>query len=232
MVWWISTYDSSIAVAMFVITYISLLILVVRMMKGTILEPHLRQHHHELRQEGPRLEADRQRTKASVADTERAHLARGEVTPVLDVWQIDPALRTRHSFISQTSTCRIDPVAGEWQVRIHLPREWTLDTKSGQSVRLLREVAAYLRLLSADTFAIALKPFAATVIFEMYMVREDDGLYGTFVPVLSLTVPWSDLQRSSPNTRPPYLPGDLRFANGDAIEPHRSLPPGAGTATK
>ncbi|MEK6649508.1 MAG: hypothetical protein AABY75_00895, partial [Bacteroidota bacterium] len=127
MVWWISTYDSTMAVVMFVVTYVSLLFFVVRMMRGTILEPHIRVHEQALREEKDLLQDHRRRSRAAVTATELDLLSRGELTPVLALWQLDPSLRSRHSFIDDMSTCRVDPAAGELQIRIHLESGWTLD---------------------------------------------------------------------------------------------------------
>lgn len=232
MVWWISTYRSDAAVAMFVITYVALLLIALRMLRATLLEPHIRRHERVLRQEEDRLADHRRASLASLARTELDLLARGDVTPVLDVWQIDPALRRRHALIAETSTCLVDPSVRELRIRIHLSPDWTLVAGTGQSGRLLREVASYLRLLSTDPHARSLRPYVAAVVMELRVRREDAGLTGSFVPVLSLMLSWTDLQRAVPELHPPYIPGDLRFADGSPVEPHRDIPSGSGRATK
>lgn len=232
MIWWISTYKSDAAVAMFVITYVVLLIIALRMLRDTLLEPHIRKHERILRREENRLADDRRASLASLARTELEMLARGEITPVLDVWQIDPALRRRHVFIADTSTCLVDPSASELRIRVHLSPDWTPETGTGQSSRLLREVASYLRLLSTDPLVRSLRPHVATVVLELRVCHDDAGLTGSYIPVLSLLLPWADLQRTLPDLRPPFIPGDLRFADGSAVEPHRDIPSGSGRATK
>jgi hypothetical protein len=232
MIWWISTYKSDSAVAMFVTTYVALLIIAVRMMRATLLEPHIRVHESILRQEEDRLADHRRASHASLARTELAMLARGEVTPVLDVWQIDPALRRRHIFIAGTSTCLVDPSFRELWIRVHLSSDWTLKRGGGQGGRLLTEVASYLRLLSSDALARSLKPYVATVVLDLRIRQEDASMTGLFVPVLSLQVAWVDLPRSVPNLHPPYIPGELRFSDGEPVEPFRDIPAGSGRATK
>lgn len=232
MVWWISTYESTMAVVMFVVTYVALLVIVVLMMRSTILEPHIKVHERVLREEHDLLQEHRRRSRASVTSTELELLSKGELTPVLDLWQLDPSLRNRHPFIDDTRTCRVDPAAGELQVRIHLDSSWTLDGTGNQDALLLRETASYLRLLAGDASTRALRPYVSTVVLSLYVVREDRGFSGTPVPVLSLSVPWNDLHRASPHTRPPLVPGDLRFAAGSEIELHRDIPAGAGTGSK
>ncbi len=228
MVWWISTYNSSIAVLMFVITYLSLLVFVMYMVKRSLLDPHMKVNEDEIKKRKKEILDHRTYEKALVHTKDLLMLQKGEKTTVLDIWKLDPSLDKRHPFFSQTETCTLDPIAKELHIRIQIG-EMQSDTDQAitSEKEFLSSVFEYLKILGSDEHLISLKQLFKLLVIEIYSYKHFSQHRMTPFPIFSLIVTATVLPQLAytavGDIRQMKIIGDVRFSGGNEITPHRSI---------
>jgi len=223
MLWWIDTYNSLAADIMFMTTYLSLIGWLVFMSKGTLLEPHIKVNTKAIKKEEADLQQHRREKRQAMYATELRMLEKGEVTPVLDVWQLDLSLRSRHPLIPALNVCRIDPIAREFELSLVLDETWEFSGDKAQSQKLLRTIGSFLRFVAKDQDVMLFRPFAETLFVMVHRLVDDGSLHGKSMCIASLRVDVEELDRYAQTSASGELPGDVRFTNGDEVEPHRAI---------
>lgn len=227
VVLWLASYDSAMAVWMFVITYLSLLVFLLGYIKRSFLEPELvhdkKQSDEALRQ----IAVHRVRTRKEYIQTELEVLARGERSPVLDIWQLNDELNQRHPFFSSLETVLMDPVQQELWIRVKVGKlDWRNGQDRQQIARFLNLVAEFIQVLASDGYLLLLQAYFKTVIIEIYSLKERENELDQPYPLYSSVLTRDSLERFK--TVPPLwqnlsVLGQHRFANGADIEPHRGI---------
>ena len=228
MVWWISTYNSSIAVRIFVITYLSLLAFVMYMIKGSLLDPHMKVNKDEINKQKKELLDHQIREKTIVHTKDLLMLQKGEKTTVLDIWKLDSSLEKRHPFFSWTETCTLDPIVKELHIRIQIDEmQSDADQAITSEKEFLRSVFAYLRILGSDEHLMSLKPLFKLLVIEIYSYKHLPQHKTIPFPLFSLIVTATVLPQlaytAAGDIRQMKIIGDVRFAGGDEIIPHRGI---------
>ncbi|MGB2868023.1 MAG: hypothetical protein WBD36_06215 [Bacteroidota bacterium] len=174
------------------------------------------------------LEQNRRQVRKEFLETEIAALERGEATPVLDVWRLDPSLEKRHLYFSSLDAVSLDPTSHELWIRIGLGElHWTPDEAKKNKAILLQGVADFLLVVSKDGYVRLLGKFFERLVLELYALREHEEREVPY-PVFSLLVEKSMLARVALLPKFPWTEvekaGDCRFGGGNDVEPHRSIP--------
>ena len=228
MVLWLMTYHSDAAVTMFIVTWISLTVFVVLMAKRTLLDPKYYVDKNIIDQTKREIEAHRLSVRRELLANEMQALRRGERTPVLDVWRLDESLAKRHPFFSSTTSLLIDPAQRELHVRIQIDEiHKNDDDKSPFSATFLNGVIGYLRVISQDPYLSLEKSFFDYLILEIDSVREDerhvDVPYAILSMLIDAVVFWSIKTIPAFDVKQLTAIGDVRFDDGNEIQPHRVI---------
>ena len=228
MVLWLATYKSVPAVVMFSVTYLSLLVFLMLMVKRSLLEPHLKVDEKKIRAAKVEIEANRKKVKEEFVRTELEVLERGETTPVLDAWRLDQSYQKRHPFFSKVETTVLDPSIRELHIRLQVGElSWIAAGDENAAGQFRRQVMIFLHAVAQDPYIDTLKKYFGMLIFEIYSLREDERHIDIPFPILSLTVKAEVMRALS--TLPSAAGndilklGDCRFADGREIEPHRRI---------
>jgi hypothetical protein len=173
------------------------------------------------------LAEHRSKVRAEFIQNEIDSLKRGERCPVLDIWRLDPKLAKRHPFFSIIERSYIDPERNEFYLRLQVGA-----IEGGNKERWARGLhssfAQFLSIIAKDDLYAELKGFIETLIVEIYSMREDQEGRDVNYPVLSYSVSKRDLARFA-TALAAAIPatlrtnGELRFANGEEIQPHRHI---------
>ncbi len=229
MILGLATYKSLAAVIMFVITYLSLLFFVLVMVKRSLLEPNVYTDEKIIEKKRAELKLHREQVKREFLQTELEILARGQKTPVLDVWRLDRKLRYRHPFFAKIEAVVLDPALRELQIRLQIGEVAWSDQNEKSRNTFLAEMASFLLTISQDPYLSHLKRFFDSTIMEAYAMRENETGNDIPYPVFSLSTTKRALERVAGSQ--PAGTGDLsslgeyRFERGGEIEPHRHIPP-------
>jgi hypothetical protein len=228
MVLWIASYGSTMAVVMFVVTYLSLLVFVLFMVKRSMLEPHLYVDEKEIEKERKKLRIHRQQVRQNFQQTELEVLNRGERTPVLDVWQLDLTLTHRHPYFSKIETTLIDPMSKELHIRIQIGEAQEYDSQVIQTgEKLMADIVSFVKVIATDQYLIELKKFFKIFVLEIYALKEDEHQRDVPFPILSMLLSATVLTQlaytSNVNLKQLQTLSDLRFAAGSEIVPHRNI---------
>lgn len=228
-------YPSDAAIVMWIVTWTSLSFFLLWRMKTSGSDPGYRVDNKVIDETRMEIDAGRRRARKELLENELKVLCRGEKTAVLDIWRLDQSLARRHRFISCTSSLFIDPKLRELQIRIQEKELCREEDRKIYFGVLWRDLVAYLNMISQDAYLHLERGFFDHVVIVVDSLHEDDRHMDMPYPMLSLsvgaaqlwsipTMPWFDvnqLQRS----------GNMRFDNGNEIEPHRvvDLPAARGS---
>lgn len=175
------------------------------------------------------LQNNRTAEKKKFISTEVSELLKGKKIPVLDVWKIDPQLRSRHNYFSRITHLTIDPQKEEMELLIQLPTikiPGTIELNNFQD-QFYSRVAEFLKIAAIEPYLEPYKDFFSTMIVECDSLREDEKGYDIPFAVFSLELPTEQLWKLS--TMPQFQKvaleniGDVRFSNGSEVEPHRIM---------
>jgi len=173
------------------------------------------------------LLAHRSARKAEFLKNEIEILEKGEKTPVLDIWRLDPELQKRHPFFSCIEVVSIDPASRELHIRVQVENvPETRSSKDSANNPFLTNVREFLSVLSNDSYLANLKKFFAAMVLEIYSLRENERGMDVPFAVFSMNVNAQNLwklavvQTTLPNIA---VLGEVRFNDGQEIKPHRSI---------
>ena len=228
LVLWIATYQSIAAVVMFVVTYITLLFFTLFLVKQSMLEPDLSVDEKEIDKRREEILIHRQQVTSEFLRNELDALRRGERTPVLDIWRLNPQLLKRHPYFQNLDAVVLDPQKEELYIRIQIggilghgaPPE-------SVEISRLTPLASFLKILATDVNLQQLKQFFQFLIIELYTFREDRNHRKAAYPVFSLLLPATAIPQipytSIRDIKHFKILGDVRFQNGGEIIPHRGI---------
>jgi hypothetical protein len=228
MVLWIASYNSTEAVMMFVITYLSLLVFVLYRVKISMLEAHLYVDDKEVEKKRKEIFAHRQHMWQNYQKRELEVLQHGDRTTVLDVWRLDPLLLKRHPYFQTIETVMLDPSSHELHIRIQIGIIQTDEINADPFMKkTLSAITSFIRIIIKDTYLQQLQQFFHILAVEVYALREDENHRNNPYPVLSLLFNETVTEQFTyvPSVDFIYLKafGDLRFNGGLEITPHRSI---------
>ena len=228
MVLWIASYNSLGAVLMFVITYLSLLVVVLFMVKKSMLEPHLSVDEKEIEIKRKEIQIHREQERKKFIRTELEVLQRGERTPVLDVWRLDPVFVKRHPYFQALETVILDPKSRELHMRIQIGELLENEMHSELFLKkLISTLASFIRIMRTEKSLQLLKKYFHLLIIEFYSLRIDENHRTIPFPVFSMLmnetelVHFSYIPSAEDNNLKPF--GDVRFDGGSEITPHRGI---------
>lgn len=228
MVLWLMTYKSDAAVIMFVVTWLSLTVFVLMMVKRGELDPRHFVDRKVINRTKQEIVAHRIAVRRELLVHEIAALRRGEKAPVLDVWRLDETLKKRHPYFAAATAIVIDPGQREFHARIQLAEMPESDNERKLFCEtMLKDIVSYFKIVSHDAYLHLLRTFFDTVCVQVDSIREDDRHVDVSYPMLSLCVTAStfDSLYSFPDldVKSLFKIADVRFADGKEIEPHRTI---------
>ncbi len=202
---------------------------VVLMLKRALIEPTTYIHDRTVDRTRDMIADQRRQVRKEFIQTELDALGRGEAGPVLDIWHLDPRLEGRHPYFACLETVRIDPTVRELWMRLQIGElERPAEASPGVGRYILDQFAAFLRIMADDGYFRLLSCSFDTVAVEICSVREGEDQTDVPYVLLSVLLNLQIFRRISaaPQFAGPNVAtvGDLRFANGAPVEPHRNIP--------
>jgi len=224
-IYWIS-FRADIAAQIMIAFWLFMLPVIIWLYKRTLFE-HYYSDESIVDKTRRDLSAHRVKVRNEFVNNEIELLKKGEKTPVLDIWRLDPELQKRHSFFSCIDIVSVDPTARELQVRLQIeqPPESSDRDHHKRSI-FLTNVMEFLTVISRDMYLANLRQFFHSIILEIYAMRENEKHVDVSFPVFSIHISAQNLWKLSTvqtNVRNPSLIGDVHFSNGNEIKPHRSI---------
>ena len=228
MVLWLMSYHSDAAVSMFIITWLCMTFFVLIMAKKSQLDPRYYVDRKVVDRTKLEIEAHRVATRKELLKNEIATLQRGEKAPVLDVWRLDKSLTKRHPYFASTTSVLIDPGQRELQVRIQLPEiGHSNDEKKSFCESMFNGINSYFHIIGRDPYLLLLRAFFDIIVVQIDSLRENEHHMDIPYPVLSVLAKSSDfsamLSDRGFNTKKLLDLVDMRFDEGNEIEPHRVI---------
>jgi hypothetical protein len=228
MILWILSYKSYAGATMFAITWMSLMGFVVWLAKRNLLDARYYIHEKTLDQTRLEIDADRKQVRKELLSNEIEVLARGEKTPVLDIWRLDQNLAARHPYFSSAQMVTIDPLTHELYVRIQIGEFHTTDNSRIQFEKTVwQDVVRFLKIVAGDSYLVLLTKFFDRLVLQLDSIREDSRNIDVPYPVLSCVVESRVLRtfQALPTiTKDQFFKlADVRFIGGEEIEPHRNI---------
>jgi hypothetical protein len=228
MVLWLMTYHSDAAVAMFIITWLSLTFVVLLRAKNAVSDPGYYVDNKVVNKTRQEIEAQRRLTRTEFLKNELEALRRGEKSPVLDIWRLDESLARRHPYFSSTTSLLLDPQQKELQVRIQIGEMGAPEEAREPFLKdLFMDLLGYLRIVCQDPFLLMLKEFFDVYILQIDALRENEQHIDTPYPVLSVSMKASSLWSLSAvqklEKRHLFGLAEVRFADGNEVGPHRVI---------
>lgn len=228
MVLWILSYKSYGGATMFVITWIGLTAFVVWSAKRHLVDASYYIREKTLNRTYFEINADRRKIREELLRNEIEVLGRGEKTPVLDIWRLDPKLAARHPYFSLAQLVILDPRTRELYVRIQLEE---IESTDGARIRfqkiIWQDLIQYLIIVAGDSYLALLSRFFDNIVLQINSIREDPCHTDVAYPVLSCIVESRILRviQSLPTiTHDRFAKlADVRFTGGGEIEPHRHI---------
>lgn len=225
-IWWISYLEQIVAAIVLVVLWTAVLPVVVILARRTIYDTH-RVDRRVVEKTRRGIVEHRITMRKEFIQTELDILARGERSPVLDIWRLNDRLAGRHPFFLATETIWIDPSARELQIRLQLDDVPTIPEDARKSNPFFIDVALFLNIASGDPYLAMLKKFFNTIVLELYALRENERHIDEPFPFLSIQIPQAIITKL-PSLQPAAVKslsvlGDVRFADGAEIEPHRHI---------
>ena len=228
MVLWLMTYHSDIAVTIFVITWLSMTMIVLLMVKNSLTDPRYFVDRKVIDGTKQEIQTHRLVARKEMLRNEIETLQRGEKAPVLDVWRLDATLCRRHPYFSATKSLLIIPAQREQHLRIQIGEiGQTGDDRKSLGGTLFKDIIANFGIIAQDAYLHMLRSFFDTIVLQIDSLREDERRIDTPFPILSLLIEASLMisVNSSVGTDKKRLfeIADIRFDEGKEIEPHRSI---------
>jgi len=228
MVLWLMTYHSDAAVAMFVITWLSMTVFVLLMAKKSVSDPGYFIDKRMIDKTKQDIATQRRLIRKELLDNEVAALRRGEKSPVLDVWKLDEALSKRHPFFENTTVLQVDPQQKELQTRIELGDFGGLSAdRTALRKKVFTSLTSYLGIIRQDAYLGMLKEFFEVYILQIDALREDAQHVDRPFPILSLSMTGSAFWTISSAQKFDDLRlkqlADVRWDDGNEIQPHRFI---------
>lgn len=208
---------------------------VMLMYKRILYEPRVKVDEKKVEQTRHDLHMHRKGVQREFTSTEVAVLARGETTPVLDVWRLDPTMQKLHSYFSRLELLEVDPKVGEFRIRIQLGEIGQgKGTAHQRDLSLAANVLRLFQVMSKDGRFLSIKKFFHVIVAEFYILQEIEEGRDRAVPILSILMKESDLPTFTSVGQATFEKlqrlCDLRYEGGSEITPHRGLVPGAERA--
>lgn len=224
-IYWIS-FRADIAAQIMIVFWLFMLPVIIWLYKRTVFE-HYYSDESIVDRTRRDLASHRINARKEFVNNEIAVLQKGEKTPVLDVWRLDPELQKRHPFFGCIDVVAIDPKLRELHIRLQIenPPERP-NPKDATKSHFLTNVSEFLNIVSRDVYLLNLKRFFNAVILEIYAYREDEHSMDIQFPVFSLNVSAQNLWMLSTGQKKVSnltLLGDVHFSNGNEVTPHRSI---------
>ncbi len=227
MVLWLMTYHSDIAVTIFVITWLSMTMIVLLMVKNSLTDPRYFVDRKVIDGTKQEIQAHRLVARKEMLRNEIETLQRGEKAPVLDVWRLDATLCKRHPYFAATKSLLIIPAQRELHLRVQIGEIGQSDDKKSLGDTLFKDIIAYFGIIARDPYLHMLRSFFDKIVLQIDSLREDERRIDTPFPILSLLIEASLVisVNSSVGTYKKRLfeIADIRFDEGKEIEPHRSI---------
>lgn len=228
MILWILTYKSYAGATMFAITWISLMGFVVWIVKRNLLDARYYIQEKTLDETRLEINADRKQVRKELLSNEIEVLARGQKTPVLDVWRLDHKLAARHPYFSSAQLVTIDPSIRELYIRIQIGEIQSTDESRIHFQKIIwHHLVRYLKIVAGDSYLALLIKFFDKLVLQIDSVREDSRHIDVPYPVLSCIVDsrvLRTIQALPTITQEQFLKlADVRFSGGGEIEPHRLI---------
>ncbi len=202
---------------------------VVLMLKRALIEPTTYVRDRVVDRTRQMIAEHRRQVRTEFIQTELDMLQRGEAGPALDIWHLDPKLEARHPYFACLETVRIDPGVRELWMRLQLGEfEHPAEASPALGREIRDQLAQFLLFVADDGYLRILSRSFDTVVVELYSMREGENQTNVAYAVLSVLLPLPSLRRLSGATRFSGVHvatiGDLRFADGIPVEPHRNIP--------
>jgi hypothetical protein len=227
MVLWIASYGSDLAVFMFLVTYLSLLVIMMMLLKNTLIDPHIYVEKKLVNKQRKEIDIHRKQEQKDFIARELEVLARGERTPVLDVWRLQPQLQKRHKYFQALDIAVLDPLIKELWIRIQIGTlSPSISTNEFAADEIPYNALAFLRIISTDQYLHHLRNYYSRLIIEIYARREDQFMNDIPFPVFSILVNATALHHLTyAHTEGTQLStyGDVIFNKGLEIIPHRGI---------
>ena len=229
---WIASYGDAVAVIAFAVTYLSLLVFVLLMIRRSMLDVREKVNTRMVDAARSSIVDQRRQMRSGLAVEDVTAARIGRSGQVLDIWRLDPSLRERHQFFRGIQASTILPGTRDLGIRIHLTNPGTRQAMEEDPSSLLMDLRDFLVIVSGDPHLRMLRQHLDALVIVLYALEDDRSFEGHPVPVLSLHVRMPELDRFAASEDPSTpFPGSFRFEGGDRIEPHGEihLPTAAGT---
>ena len=228
MLLWLMTYHSEAAVAMFVITWLSLTVIVLVMVKNSQTDPRYFVDRKVIERTRREIVAHRVIVRKELLKNEIETLQRGEKTPVLEVWRLDASLTKRHLYFSQSKSLLVDPILREFHQRVQIGEiGLTAGDSNSMTGVLFKDIIAYLGIIATDPYLLMLQPFFNVMVLQIDSIREDERHVDVPFPIFSLLIHASKMTStqwtSNVDKKRLYEIAEIRFDEGREIQPHRSV---------
>lgn len=201
--------------------------LTLRYFKNVLIDPNYSIDKNVIASTNLELSQSRKQAQEEFERIELAMLKEGKKIPVLEKLRIDEARRKIHPWYGAIEVMEVDPVSREVFIRVQTGRFEATEAKSIAGRRFVRLAASFLTSISREQQFALLLPFFDSLVFEAYSLYEDEQGRDTPFPVLSSQFKKDDLPllKGSANIDVLRRVGDLRFADGERVEPHHGIGP-------
>lgn len=210
---------------------------VLLMYKRITYEPRILVDAKTVERTKAQLEEHRKAVRSDFKLTELSVLERGEKTPVLDVWRLDPNFQKLHPYFSRIELLEVDPASREFHLRLQLG-EINSAGQPGQRRELTTfgNILKFLHVITHDQRFVSLGKFFDTLAMELYALEENEEGRDVDYPFLSLLVKKSELPKLTSIGQATLMKFqrmcDVRYENGNRITPHRGLSSEASRGAK
>jgi hypothetical protein len=223
----LAKYPSNAPVIMWSVTWYSLTFIVLWRAKKSVSDPGYHVDKKIIDRTRKEIDIQRQHVRKELLENELKVLCRGEKTAVLDIWRLDQSLAKRHWFFTLTTSLLMDPQLRELQVRIQVEELCKGEERKTFLESLPKEIASYLRIISKDAYLYAERLFFDHVILVIDSLHEDERHVDIPYPILSISVGaaqlWSIAAMQDFGVPSIRVLSNIRFDNGNEIEPHRVI---------
>lgn len=228
MVLWLMSYKSDAAVSMFVITWLSLTTFVLYMVRRAELDPRHYIDGKVLERTKQEINDSRIAVRRELVGNEIAALRKGKLSPVLDVWRLDPALRKRHPYFAKAVAVAIDPARRELLIRVQLEAIPVTEVeRKAFCTSMMTDMVSYIGLISVDSYLRMMTTFFDTVIIQTDSMREDEHHADVPFPILIIRLSARKLWQCATipflDARTLGEAAEIRFAQGREVEPYRTI---------
>lgn len=223
----LSIYYSVAPIVVWGVTWSFLTAVVLWRVKTTVSDGEMRVSRKIVQDSLNELEANRRAVRKGLLENELRALRRGEKTPVLDIWRLNPDLARRHPFFLTTTSLSIDPKLRELQLRIQFSAIPEGLHKDATLNRLWNALASYLLIISQDAYLFAERSFFDKVVLMVDGWREDERHVDVSYPILGMSIDAAEFWLIS--KIPDYgnhqvkSTSGLQFDEGREIEPYRAV---------